>query len=142
MGTATITNLSNCANIKTTMNLVLAHSTPTSKVERALSLLAEIYRGHPMTKEVWISFNRFAGRHINIMIVHWWKGTDYQKYLAGIQEMNLAVKARFDTEGISFAYAGAQHGSSPAAHSSASRSLSSCFPFRGDDLSWAALWIG
>jgi MscS family membrane protein len=103
MGTAAITNLSKCDNIKTTMNLVLAHSTPTSKVERALSLLAEIYRGHPMTKEVWISFNRFAGRHINIMIVHWWRGTDYQKYLAGIQELNLAVKARFDTEGISFA---------------------------------------
>jgi MscS family membrane protein len=103
MGTATLTNLSKCDTIKTTMNLVLAHSTAASKVERALSLLAEIYRGHPMTKEVWISFNRFAGRHINILIVHWWKGADYQKYLAGMQEMNLAVKARFDTEGISFA---------------------------------------
>ena len=103
MGTASITNLTNCANTKTTMNLVLAHTTPTPKVERALSLLAEIYRGHPMTLEVFISFNRFAGRHINIMIVHWWKGTEYRQYLAGIQQMNLAVKARFDAEGISFA---------------------------------------
>jgi MscS family membrane protein len=103
MGTASITNLTNCANTKTTMNLVLAHSTPTAEVERALSLLAEIYRGHPMTLEVFISFNRFAGRHINIMIVHWWKGTDYRQYLAGIQQMNLAVKTRFDAEGISLA---------------------------------------
>jgi MscS family membrane protein len=103
MGTASITNLTNCANTKTTMNLVLAHSTPTAKVERALSLLAEIYRGHPMTLEVFISFNRFAGRHINIMIVHWWKGTEYRQYLAGIQQMNLAVKTRFDAEGISLA---------------------------------------
>jgi small-conductance mechanosensitive channel len=103
MGTASITNLTNCADTKTAMNLVLAHSTPTPKVERALSLLAEIYRGHPMTKEVSISFNRFAGRHINIMIVHWWKGTEYQQYLAGMQAMNLAVKTRFDAEGISLA---------------------------------------
>jgi MscS family membrane protein len=103
MGTASVTNLSNCTNTKTAMNLVLAHTTPTPKVERALSVLAEIYRGHPMTQEVFISFNRFAGRHINIMIVHWWKGTEYRQYLAGIQEMNLAVKARFDAEGISLA---------------------------------------
>ena len=103
MGTASITNLTNCANTKTTMNLVLTHTTPTAKVERALSLLAEIYRGHPMTLEVFISFNRFAGRHINIMIVHWWKGTEYRQYLAGIQQMNLAVKTRFDAEGISLA---------------------------------------
>ena len=56
-----------------------------------------------MTQDVWISFNRFATRHINILITHWWKGTDQQKYLAGMQELNLAVKERFDAEGISFA---------------------------------------
>ena len=72
-------------------------------MKQALALLQEIYRGHPMTREVWISFNRFAGRHINIQVVHWWKGTDYPQYLAGMQEINLAVKARFDADGISFA---------------------------------------
>jgi len=56
-----------------------------------------------MTADLTISFNRFAGRHINIMVIHWWRGSDNQKYLAGIQEMNLAVKERFDAEGISFA---------------------------------------
>jgi hypothetical protein len=34
------------------------------------------------------------------LAVHWWKGTDYQKCLAGMQEMNLAVKERFEQEGI------------------------------------------
>ena len=85
------------------MNLVLAQQLPADKVKRALALLNEIYRGHPMTQDVWISFNRFATRHINILITHWWKGTDQQKYLAGMQELNLAVKERFDAEGISFA---------------------------------------
>ena len=68
-----------------------------------VALLEEIYRGHPMTQEAWVSFNQIAGANLNIQVVHWWKGTDYQKYLAGMQEMNLEVKTRFDAEGIGFA---------------------------------------
>jgi MscS family membrane protein len=103
MGNAIITNVSARPNIRTTMNLVLSQQLPADKVKRALALLDEIYRGHPMTADLTLSFNRFAGRHINIMVIHWWRGADNLKYLAGIQEMNLAVKERFDAEGISFA---------------------------------------
>ena len=76
---------------------------PTAKIKRALALLEEIFRSHPMTQQALISLNQFAGANLNVMIVHWWKGTDYEKYLAGMQEMNLAVKERFDAEGISLA---------------------------------------
>ena len=103
MGNAIITNVSARPNIRTSMNLVLSQQLPADKIKRALALLDEIYRGHPMTADLTLSFNRFAGRHINIMVIHWWRGSDNQKYLAGIQEMNLAVKERFDAEGISFA---------------------------------------
>jgi MscS family membrane protein len=103
IGNAAITNMSKRPNIKTVMNLALARTLPTDQVKKALSLLEEIYRSNPMTQDVWISFNQFTAANLNIMIVHWWKGTDYQKYLAGIQEMNLTVKDRFDAEGIQFA---------------------------------------
>ena len=103
MGNAIITNLTKRSSIKTVMNLVLAHDLTTEKVKRTLELLREIYRSHSMTQDVWISFNQFAGRSLNLMIVHWWKGTDYQKYLAGMQEMNLTIKERFDAEGITLA---------------------------------------
>ena len=103
MGNAIITNLSARPSLRTTMNLVLAQHLPAEKVKRALVLLNEIYRSNPMTLDVQISFNRFAARHINIQIVHWWKGTNQEKYLAGMQELNLTVKERFDAEGISFA---------------------------------------
>jgi hypothetical protein len=53
-----------------------------------------------MTQQVWISFNQFAGANLNILIVHWWKGADYERYLAGMQEMNLTVKEKFDAEEI------------------------------------------
>jgi len=103
MGNANITNITERPSIKTVMNLTLSKDLPEAKVKQALAVLGEIYRGHPSTADVWISFNQFAGGNINILIVHWWKGTDYQKYLAGMQEINLAVKERFDAEGLTFA---------------------------------------
>ena len=56
-----------------------------------------------MTDDVWVSFNQFADGKLKIQVVHWWKGTDYQKYLAGLQELNLTVKERFEQERITLA---------------------------------------
>ena len=103
MGNAIITNITQRPSIKTVMNFALVHSLPNDKIKRGLAILDEIYRRNPMTQDVWISFNQFAGANINIQVVHWWKGTDYKEYLAGMQAMNLAVKDRFDAEGITFA---------------------------------------
>jgi len=103
MGNAIITNLTRRPHIKTVLNFSLARTLPAVKVKRAIALLEEVYRGHPMTQDVWVSFNQFSGAGLNIMVVYWWKGTDYQKYLSSIQEMNLAVKERFDAEEIAFA---------------------------------------
>ncbi len=103
MGSAIITNITERPHLKTTMNLVLSQQMPIEKVKRALALLNEIYGKDPNTEDVIISFNRFVTKHINIQIVHWWKGTDNRKYLAGMQALNLEVKQRFDAEGIAFA---------------------------------------
>ena len=103
MGNATITNITQRPSIKTVANFALPRALPAEQVKRAVALLQEIYRGHPMTQDVWVSFNQFTGPNLNIQVVHWWKGTDYEKYLAGMQEINIAVKERFDAEGIAFA---------------------------------------
>jgi MscS family membrane protein len=103
MGNAIITNITQRPSIKTILNFALVRTLPTEKVKKALKILEDVYRNNPMTEEAWISFNQFAGGNLNIQVVHWWKGTDYQKYLAGMQEMNLTAKERFDAEGIQFA---------------------------------------
>jgi MscS family membrane protein len=100
---AAIINISQRPNIKTTMNIILAPDLPSAKVKRALALLAEIYRSNPVTQDAWISFNQFTGKNLNILIVLWTKGADSQNHLASLQEMNLAVKERFDAEGIGLA---------------------------------------
>jgi hypothetical protein len=103
MGNAIITNITQRPSIKTVLNFALNRSLPTAKIQRAIAILTEIYKSNPMTQDVWVSFNQFIGPSLNIQVVHWWKDTDYQKYLAGMQAMNLAVKDRFEAEGIQFA---------------------------------------
>jgi MscS family membrane protein len=104
MGNATITNITRRPNIKTVMDIGITYDTPTEKVKRALQILKEVYKDHPQTFDCLISFNKFADSALNIQVVHWWNSTDYKEYLAGFQGMNLAVKARFDQEGIAFAF--------------------------------------
>jgi MscS family membrane protein len=100
MGNAAITNITRRAAIKTTLNFVLPQDLPSDKVKRAVQLLQEIYRSNPMTQDVSVGFNQFSGKNLNIQVVHWWKGTDNNKYLSGMQDMNLQVKDRFNAEGI------------------------------------------
>lgn len=104
MGNAIITNITSRPNIKTIMNIGITYDTPTEKVKRALNVLEDIYRSHPKTFDVWISFNKFADCSLNILVLHWWNSTDYKDYLAGMRELNLSVKERFDAEKISFAF--------------------------------------
>jgi MscS family membrane protein len=104
VGNATITNIALRANIRTLMNIGITYDTPTEKLKRALQILEEIYRSHPMTMDVWISFNKFGDSALNIQVIHWWKSTDQKVYLAGMQQLNLRIKERFDQEGIDFAF--------------------------------------
>lgn len=104
MGNATVTNVTRRPSIKTVMAIGLTYDTPTPKVRRALEILSEIYKGHPKTADVIISFNQFADSSLNIQVIHWWGSLDGKEYLAGMQQLNLAIKERFDSEGIGFAF--------------------------------------
>jgi len=104
VGNATITNVTRRTQIKTEMNLGLTYDTPAEKVRRALQILDETYRAHPMTADLVVSFNKFTDSALNLVVVHWWNSTDHRAYLAGMQEMNLKLKERFDAEGIHFAF--------------------------------------
>ncbi|MCU0786132.1 MAG: mechanosensitive ion channel family protein [Verrucomicrobia bacterium] len=104
MGNATITNIAARPNIKTVMNIGLTYDTSVEKVRLALRIIKEIYGGHPMTGDLVMSFNKFESSSLNILVVHWWKNPDFLASLAGLQEMNLALKERFDAEKIEFAF--------------------------------------
>lgn len=104
MGNATIINIAARPTIKTVMNLGITYDTPVEKVKLALAITGEVFRSHPMTADLITSFNKFEGSSLNILVVHWWNGTDMKACLAGMQEMNLKLKERFDQEKINFAF--------------------------------------
>ncbi len=104
VGSATITNISKRPSIQTEMNIGLTYDTSTEKIKRAIALLSDIYRAHPLTGDLLVSFNRFADSSLNILVVHFAKTSDVREYLAAMQDLNLKVKEQFDKEGISFAF--------------------------------------
>jgi len=103
VGNDIITNVTRRASIRTEMNIGLTHGLPAEKVRQALQILEETYRGHPMTAELTVTFNKFAESSLNILVIHGWKGTDAAAQQAAMQDMNLKIKERFDAEGITFA---------------------------------------
>jgi len=104
VGNATIVNITLRPNIKTEMNIGLTYDTTTEKLRQALEIIGKVYRTNAKTKDLLVSFNKFADSALNIQVVHWWDGSDNREYLAGMQEMNLMLKERFDAEKINFAF--------------------------------------
>jgi MscS family membrane protein len=104
MGNAIITNIASRPAIRTEMNIGITYDTSMDRVKQATSILEEVYRSHPKTSDIIISFNKFADSALNIFVVHTWSGTDAKEHLAGMQELNLKIKERFDAEKIEFAF--------------------------------------
>jgi len=104
MANANIVNVSKRPSIKTVMNIGVTYDTPSQQIERAMQIIEEVYRPHPKTADLLISFNKFESSALNILVVHWWNSKNMKEYLLGFQGLNLELKRRFDAEGINFAF--------------------------------------
>jgi MscS family membrane protein len=104
MGNATITNVDRRPSIKTVMNIGLTYDTPVERVKVAIAIITQVYKDHPKTKDLIVSFNSFAASSLNILVIHWWDGTSPRDLLAALELMNLELKRRFDGEQLSFAF--------------------------------------
>jgi MscS family membrane protein len=104
VGNATVINISQRPSIRTEMNIGITYDTPPAKVDLALAIIKDVLGRHPMTKDFIISFNKFADSSLNILVLHWWNSKDFRAYITGFQDINLALKKRFDEEGINFAF--------------------------------------
>lgn len=101
---ASIVNVSKRPTIKTVMNIGITYDTPAHRIERALQVIEEVYRPHPITHDLLIGFNKFESASLNLLVVHWCKSTVFKEYITALQAMNLTLKRRFDEEKISFAF--------------------------------------
>jgi MscS family membrane protein len=103
MANANIINISQRPNIKTVMNFRVSYETPAERVERAMQIIQELFRGHSKTADLLVSFNKFENSALNLLVVHWWNSTNFKEYLMGFHELNLELKRRLDAERISLA---------------------------------------
>jgi MscS family membrane protein len=101
---ANIVNVSKRPRIKTVMNIGVTYDTSAAQIERGMAIIQEIYRPHPKTADLLVSFNKFDASACNILVVHWWNSPDMKEYLQGFQKLNLELKRRFDEERIGFAF--------------------------------------
>lgn len=104
MGNATITNVTSRPTVRTLMTFGLTYDSAPEQIERATRILDQVFRAHPGTEDVLIGFNKFGDFSLNISVVHWWRDTNPKAYTAGLHELNLAIKRRFDAEGINLAF--------------------------------------
>jgi MscS family membrane protein len=101
---ASIINISKRPMIKTVMNIGVTYDTTAAQVERAMQIIRDIYQAHPKTADLLVCFNKFDSSSLNIQVVHWWNSTDWKEYCAGIEQLHLELKRRFDAEQIAFAF--------------------------------------
>ncbi|MFN0066191.1 MAG: mechanosensitive ion channel family protein [Limisphaerales bacterium] len=104
MGNATIINITRRPAIRATFGLGLVYETPAVRVREAAALLEEILRTHPATHDFVVHFNRFGDFALNLDVVWWCRTTDWKEYTRHFQELNLAIKERFDVAGFDFAF--------------------------------------
>jgi MscS family membrane protein len=104
MANASLTNVSKRPNIKTVMNIGLAYDTTAEGIQRAMKIIEEVYRPHPKTTDLIVSFSKFETSTLNIQIIHWWDSMDSREHLENFQHLNIELKRRFDAEKICFAY--------------------------------------
>jgi MscS family membrane protein len=104
VGSATVINLSRRPTIRATFGLGLVYDTPAARLREAAALLETVLRNHPATHDCIVHFNRFGDFALNLDVVWWCRTTDWKEYTRHLQELNLAIKERFDAAGFDFAF--------------------------------------
>ncbi len=103
-GSNTVTNISMRPTIRGNLDFGITYDTPAERVKLASDLLREIFNAHPKTKDTIIHFNRYGDFFLNINVLWWCNTQDWREYTVALEEINLQIKARFDAEGLQFAF--------------------------------------
>ncbi len=104
VGNNTVTNITARPTIRAVMNIGITYDTPAARVKRAVELLGEICRAHPMTADHLVHFDKFGDFQLNLNLVWLCRTTDPREHAESLMALNLSIKDRFDAEKIEFAF--------------------------------------
>ena len=104
VGAATVINITRRPTIRASFSLGLVYGTTADQMRGAATLLEDILRAHPATKDFIVHFGKFADFSLNLDVLWWCSTTDWREYTRHLQELNLTIKQRFDAAGYDFAF--------------------------------------
>ena len=85
-------------------NFGVVYQTKTEKLKKVLEIVKEVIDKIELTDLDRVHFNKFGDSSLNYEVVYYLKSSDYNVYMNTQQEINLAIKERFEQEKIEFAY--------------------------------------
>lgn len=80
------------------------YETPSEKLEKALGIVKDIFAKIDSADLDRVHFKSFGDFSLNYEVVYYVDSGDYNKYMDIQQQVNFALKKRFEEEGIDFAY--------------------------------------
>lgn len=105
IGTSVITNITQRKSRKTLIQFHIEHDkTTASDMEKACSLLKEIYEGDLSTESVQVYFLKISPTALLIEVAHWSRCSTENIYYQSMHQFNLKIKEVFDREGLNFVY--------------------------------------
>lgn len=84
--------------------LGVEYDTPTEKLRKIPDIIKEVMDKIELVDIDRVHFKEFGDFSLNFEVVYYVNSSDYGTYMDTRQEINLAIKERFETEGIEFAY--------------------------------------
>jgi len=82
----------------------VTYETPTEKLKRIPDIIKEIIDKAELAEIDRVHFKEFGDFSLNFEVVYYLNSRDYQDYMNTQQEINFAIKERFEQEGIEMAY--------------------------------------
>ncbi|MEX1044504.1 MAG: mechanosensitive ion channel family protein [Chthoniobacterales bacterium] len=102
--TSEVVNLSARPTRREVFTIGLVYDLSAEQMKQAVALLREIVLAHPQTAEVWVNWKSFGNSSLDIQVVYWSKAMAMQDFLAALEELNFAIKEKFDVAGFGFAF--------------------------------------
>ncbi len=100
-------NIGKRPHIRWLTNITITYDTPPDKVEKAVSVIREILDDHKGMHPDFpprVYFNGFNDWSLNIMVIAWYHPANYWDMQEWLQQTCLEILARFNDEGIDFAF--------------------------------------
>jgi small-conductance mechanosensitive channel len=101
---ARVQNMKRMQTRRIEFSLGLTYNTPVKKIKLAKQIITDVITAEPNLELDRVHFKQYGDFSLVLEVVFYVKTSDYKVYMNAREDINLAIKERFEKEGIEFAY--------------------------------------